>query len=173
MKTLYLMRHAKADWTDEKQDDFDRPLTNRGERAASLMGVYMTQKGLAPRGILCSTAVRTQQTAARVMAQLPTPPECVDLPDLYMASANTILERVTGLADAPSPMLVIGHNPSMADFIPLALDRDVLKNEAAQQAMLKFPTAGLAIINFDCETWADIKPHSGQLQRFIVPKRLV
>ncbi len=167
------MRHAKSDWTDERQDDFDRPLNNRGERAASLMGVYMTQKELLPRGIICSTAVRAEQTAKRVAAQLTNQPDTIGLPDLYMATAETVLERVTGLGDAPSPMMIIGHNPSMADFVALALTEDAMTSEAAQQAMMKFPTAGLAIFQFDCASWADIKPHSGTLQRFIVPKGLV
>lgn len=102
MRTLYLMRHAKSDWTDEHQDDFDRTLTNRGQRAASLMGIFMTQKGLAPRGILCSTAMRTEQTAQRVVAQLPAPPDIVSLPDLYMASADTVFERSPALAMHPA-----------------------------------------------------------------------
>ncbi len=173
MRTLYLMRHAKSDWTDESQDDFDRPLNNRGERAASLMGVYMTQKGLVPRGILCSTAIRAEQTTQRLVAQLPSPPDYIGLPDLYMATAENLLDRVTGLGDAPSPMMIVGHNPGMADFVSLALTEEAMKSEAAQQAMLKFPTAGLAVFTFDCDRWADITPNSGLLQRFVVPKGLV
>ncbi|MDD3598059.1 MAG: histidine phosphatase family protein, partial [Sulfuricurvum sp.] len=29
MKTLYLIRHAKSDWSDESLSDFDRPLNKR------------------------------------------------------------------------------------------------------------------------------------------------
>jgi len=173
MKTLYVMRHAKSDWTDERQDDFDRVLSNRGERAASLMGIFFAQKKLKVRGILSSTAQRAQQTAHRVMAQLPEVPSLVSLPDLYMASGDTMLERVQGLGDAPNRILIVGHNPSIQDFMELVLTEEALKTEAAQQAIMKFPTAGLAIFTFDVDHWSKVTEHSANLYRYITPKGLV
>lgn len=174
MRTLYLMRHAKSDWTDERQDDFDRVLSNRGERAASLMGILLAQKKHRIKGIVSSTAQRAQQTAHRVMAQLPDVPSLVTLPDLYMADAETVLERIQGFGDAPNRILMVGHNPSIQDFLELALTEESLQSDAAQQAVMKFPTAGLVIINFpDANSWTDVKEHSAQLYRFITPKGLV
>ena len=34
MKTLYILRHAKSDWGDSSLKDFDRPLNERGRKAA-------------------------------------------------------------------------------------------------------------------------------------------
>ena len=38
MKTLYLLRHAKSDWSDPGLDDFDRPLNERGHKAGGSHG---------------------------------------------------------------------------------------------------------------------------------------
>ena len=48
MKRLYLLRHAKSDWADPDRSDADRPLSQRGRKAAPAMGRYMREKGLVP-----------------------------------------------------------------------------------------------------------------------------
>ena len=37
MKTLFLLRHAKSSWSEPAPADFDRPLNERGRRAAPLI----------------------------------------------------------------------------------------------------------------------------------------
>ena len=44
MKQLTLMRHAKSSWHHEDLTDFERPLNERGRRAAPLMGAYLGQR---------------------------------------------------------------------------------------------------------------------------------
>jgi phosphohistidine phosphatase len=39
MKTLFLIRHAKSSWADTLQQDFDRPLNDRGNRDAPMMAL--------------------------------------------------------------------------------------------------------------------------------------
>ena len=41
MKRLYLVRHAKSDWSYAGLADFDRPLNKRGKRDAPRMGKYL------------------------------------------------------------------------------------------------------------------------------------
>jgi phosphohistidine phosphatase len=36
----------------------------------------------------------------------------------------------------------------------------------------KYPTAGLAVIDFSLEDWADVAHKSGRLERFVTPKSL-
>lgn len=36
----------------------------------------------------------------------------------------------------------------------------------------KFPTAALAILDFDCTGWDGIAPGAGRLERFITPRML-
>ncbi len=71
--------------------------------------------------------------------------------------------------DATRVMLV-GHNPEIQAF---ALDlvgsgpkhyRDKLKE--------KYPTAGLAVINFSSGSWKGVTVNSGSLNLFLTPKDL-
>ncbi|MFD1692416.1 SixA phosphatase family protein [Azotobacter chroococcum] len=45
MKTLFLVRHAKASKDDPELPDQDRPLTERGENDAPKMGKRLAKRG--------------------------------------------------------------------------------------------------------------------------------
>ena len=63
MKTVTLFRHAKSgEKGNPRIHDFDRPLSNRGLKAAPKMGAAMRERHLRPTLILCSPSVRTLQT---------------------------------------------------------------------------------------------------------------
>jgi phosphohistidine phosphatase len=36
----------------------------------------------------------------------------------------------------------------------------------------KFPTAGLAVLDFPVERWEEVKEHGGRLDRFVTPAAL-
>ena len=63
MKTLFLLRHAKSSWKEAELSDFDRPLNERGRRAAPFMGRLLRERGFAPELIISSTAKRARKTA--------------------------------------------------------------------------------------------------------------
>jgi phosphohistidine phosphatase len=44
--------------------------------------------------------------------------------------------------------------------------------EARQRLIEKFPTAALAVIDFAFDDWEKLHPHSGRLDRFVVPRAL-
>ena len=67
-------------------------------------------------------------------------------------------------------LMLIGHNPGLEDLahgLIASGDRDGRKALAE-----KFPTAALAVIDFDIETWRDLAPATGRLTLFMIPKRL-
>ena len=70
MKRLLLLRHAKSSWDDPRLADFDRPLNERGRRAAPLVGRFMHERGVRPDLVLASPAARARHTAALVAAIL-------------------------------------------------------------------------------------------------------
>ena len=178
MRTLYLMRHAKSDWperdaTGKPMADHDRPLSGRGERAARLMGHFMIQKGITPGGIIASSAQRTKDTAELLADCYDTPPRIALLPDLYAAEPSTMLARIQAMKDAPDRLVMIGHNPGIQDLILLLLRADQHDSTAAKRVYNKVPTAALAVINFDADSWDKIEPATGTLTHFVVPKDLV
>ena len=60
---LILWRHADAFELKDGENDFDRPLTPKGERQAQRMAQWLNQRLAHSTRILASPAVRSQQTA--------------------------------------------------------------------------------------------------------------
>ena len=48
MKLLTLLRHGKSEWKDAGENDFDRPLRDRGRRDAPFMGRVLAALDLTP-----------------------------------------------------------------------------------------------------------------------------
>ena len=68
MRTLILMRHAKAVKGSEAPSDEARGLSPRGRRDASAAGAALSEQGLKPALALISTSVRTRETADVALA---------------------------------------------------------------------------------------------------------
>src|SRR5438445_2277632 len=116
MKQLLLLRHAKSSWDDPDLDDFDRPLAERGSKAARLIGRELAARGWLPDQVLVSSALRTRDTWRLVAAELPAHPRIVFADALYDASAADILSQIR-LADPSSGCIaVVGHNPGLEDL---------------------------------------------------------
>jgi phosphohistidine phosphatase len=168
MKTLYLLRHAKSSWSTAAVDDYDRPLNPRGERAAGLIGTYMAQNAFLPDKILCSSAKRARQTIRLILEHLPTPPEVVFDDALYLAAPARLMARVRASDNALASLMLVGHNPGLEQLALGLTGRGRLRETAAR----KFPTAGLAVLEFATGDWRDIAIGEGALTDFVTPKEL-
>jgi phosphohistidine phosphatase len=173
MKTLYLLRHGKSAWNDPSLADHDRPLAPRGARAATLIGRKLRKVGFRADCILCSTARRAVDTLEIVTAQLDR--NALEMPvhqerELYLTGERTLLERLRRLPDKVGTVMLVGHNPDLhqlAQELAGSGAKEDLKNLET-----KFPTAGLAVLEFPVERWSDIGPRAGRLTRFLIPKKL-
>jgi phosphohistidine phosphatase len=170
MLTLSLFRHAKSSWDDPGVKDFDRPLATRGEEAAPRMGAFMAEHDIQPQLILCSPAVRTRQTLDLVLPHLSGDPTVVYEDGFYLAPASQLLTRVRKVEAKVRHIMVVGHDPGMHGLAVELADSGAPKLMQALAA--KFPTAGLAVLDFDLDEWPQIGPGIGQLRLFMTPKRL-
>ena len=170
MKTLLLLRHAKSSWSTSAQRDFDRPLNERGRRAAGLMGAYMQAKGLRPDIIYCSGAARTRETLSRL--NLTPAPPAMFKDQLYLASARRLLDEIHAASDAHGSLLLVGHNPGMEELSAALVDPARSNSAMIQKLSEKYPTAALAHFEFDAGHWADIALRRGVLKRFQRPRDL-
>ena len=170
MLTLSLLRHTKSSWNDPSLPDQERPLATRGVTDAPLMGRAMAERGIDPDLVLCSSARRTRDTLALVLPELKVEPEVVYKDALYHPSATEMLQMLREVSPSASRLLLVGHNPEIQAF---ALDlvgsgpkhyRDRLRE--------KFPTGGLAVINFASGSWKGVTVNSGSLNLFLSPKDL-
>jgi phosphohistidine phosphatase len=171
MLRLMLLRHAKSSWPSGLQD-IDRPLSERGEAAARLMGDYLAHHALIPDRILCSPSRRTRDTWTNVFdaisTQLPAVADIKFDSRLYGAARNGIVSVIQEQDDKAHTLLLIGHNPGMQDAAEwLMASGDV---ELREQLREKFPTAGFAVIDFALDRWNRVHAHSGRLDRFITPR---
>lgn len=153
------MRHAKSSWTDPSLSDFERPLNERGRRAAPFMGEVLKREGLIPDHIICSPAKRTMETAELVQAAVELDLEIGNDARIYEATVGELIEVVSEMPETSSRALLIGHNPSSEQFLQIIT--------GAIEAM---PTAALAVIDLEIGSWAEIAPSTGTLRRLFRPK---
>ena len=171
MKTLLLLRHAKSSWDDPRLEDFDRPLAPRGRRAAPAMADYLKKKGLRPDFALCSPAARARQTWALVADGLGGGAETKELRSLYLGGPSRLLEAIRRIPDRAGCAMLIGHNPGM-EHLAMSLAGPGSKAKALAKLRTKFPTAALAELAFDVDSWRDLAGGKGCLRRLVWPRDL-
>jgi phosphohistidine phosphatase len=169
MRRLLLLRHAKSDWPAGTPDS-ERPLAGRGREAAPVMGAYLAAEHLIPDRVLVSPALRARETWDLLAPHLPGDVEVASEPRIYEAPAERLLAVVKEAPDAARALMLVGHNPGFEELATRLVgfgDRYAFARLAR-----KYPTAGLAVIDFDTDHWAEIAPRSGRLDRFVTPKSL-
>jgi phosphohistidine phosphatase len=166
MKTLYLVRHAKAVSRERPIPDFERPLRKRGRHEARRMAQYVKRHGPAPDVILSSPASRAIETARLFAEVWHYPAETImTLAALYepaeSAAADSLLHQLQALHKAHQTVMIVGHDPFLTAWAHV-LDHDFAES---------LPTCGVVCCAFLLETWADIAPDSGMVRFFHAPKR--
>jgi phosphohistidine phosphatase len=167
MRRLMLLRHAKSAWP-EGVGDHERPLAQRGRGAAPGIGRYMAEHELLPDLAIVSTARRAQETWELVAPALGRDSTRRDEPRIYEAGWEAILEVIRETKAGVRTLLVIGHNPGLQDLATALIG----KGEKSELARIrqKFPTAGLAVIEFAFGGWSEVATGGGRLERFVTPK---
>ena len=172
MKTLYLMRHAQAGRRIDLED-FQRPLAPRGLEATQRMADVLRAEALVPDLVLCSGARRARETweaLGQGLAAADTERVSLDLRDgLYLASHLRLLAALRGLPDAANVVLVIAHNPGL-QRLAASLSGPASSERARAALGRGYPPAGLAVLSFAAERWAEIAPGGGRLERFLLPE---
>jgi phosphohistidine phosphatase len=170
---LLLLRHAKSDWSKDA-DDHDRPLSPRGRKAAPGIARYMRSHEYLPEAVLCSTAQRTRETLDLLLAAWRKKPEVRYESAVYLADWPVLLANLKKAPTRASPLLFVGHNPGIEQLaIALAVQpKDAQERARLQRLTQKFPTAALAVFDFEITSWRNLKPGSGQLVDYVRPKDL-
>jgi phosphohistidine phosphatase len=162
MKQIFLLRHAKSDWDNLNQQDFDRPLAKRGMEDAILMSQHIKEKHYLIDKVLCSSAKRTKQTFDICSDGFNFPiNNALYSEDLYFGKCDAIINFIRNLEEDLSSILIIGHNPTM----------HLLLESLSDEGIKKFPTCSLAEINIE-NTWKDLSLKKCKLKSFIKPKEL-
>jgi phosphohistidine phosphatase len=170
MLRLMLLRHAKSSRPSGVQD-VERPLSDRGESDARLMGDYMAHHALIPGRAVCSPARRTRDTWTGIAVRWADSAKAVDIvfdARLYGATRQGIVSVILGQDDAVRTLLIIGHNPGLHETAEwLIAAGDVEQRERLRE---KFPSSALAVIDFALDGWSRIHERAGRLYHFITPR---
>jgi len=159
-KSLILFRHAKSDWDANYQRDHDRPLANRGIRAAIRMGKVLSDSGRLPDQIICSTAIRAKQTLKLASDSGRWQCQTQFSAELYEASTVQIIGLLQQLPNSISSIMLVGHEPTWSQ----------LTSELINGGNIRFPTAAMTRIDFFYSDWRSINLGSGQLRWLLQPK---
>ena len=169
MRRLLLLRHAKA-VPSTGRNDYDRALIERGRRDAAGIGAFVAETGMIPDLMIYSSAARAHETAAMVLKAWPRRVEARAEAGLYEATRDAIQQIVRALPDTAPSVMLVGHNPGLGDLAN-HLAGGGAKSDAPRMAG-KFPTAGLAVFEFDVERWRDVASGAARLTRFATPDEL-
>jgi phosphohistidine phosphatase len=165
MLTLLLMRHAKSSWDDSQLSDHDRPLNARGLRSAPRMGRLLREQGLVPQLIVTSTARRAMDTAHAIVTAVGYDGRIEVTRRLYLAEPEVYLEVLSELEPRHGRVLVIGHNPGIAQLV-----------EQLTGVAEEMPTAAIAQVELDVADVSEIAVRSpeptGRLRAVFRPKEL-
>lgn len=170
MRRLILFRHAKAAPHDATDDDFDRPLTPEGREAAAGMGQWLDENGIVPDLVVCSPSARTRQTWDAARGAFDPEPALIYERLVYDAAPATLFEIVRSADADVQTLMLVGHNPGM-EALASAL-ADSAEPEVADRFEKKFPTAAVAILDFEDIPWAAVEEKTGWLYAFETPKHL-
>ncbi len=161
MKQLLLVRHAKSSWANIGQDDFDRPLNDRGLKDAPSMAERIKTKGIQIDQIISSTALRAITTAkyfAEAYEQKPS--HILQLKQLYHAPPAVYYQVIQHIDDSIKTAAIFAHNPGITDFI----------NEQELNYVPNMPTCGVFAINIETDHWADFNTAKKTFWFFDYPK---
>lgn len=168
MRKLLLMRHAKA-VREAGLSDHARRLNERGREDAVRVARFLQHHGLTPHIAIASDALRTRETLELALGAFdPAPAARLDA-SLYLAEPRAILKAIRAAPATAGTLLVVGHNPGLAELAVALTGRgdpaDVKRLAAS------FPTSAVAVFDFDGQ-WSGVQELGGRLERFIVAKPL-
>lgn len=161
LSRLLFMRHAKSSWSDASLSDHQRPLNERGRRAATAVGQTLHARGLAPQIIWSSDSKRTRETAMHLIRAIPGAQQVQYFSEFYHGSPDDVMKvgQREGEPETDALML-LGHNPGWAELHALFTGRydDI-------------PTGACTVLKRKNEgSW--LSPESWQLMDFILPRSL-
>lgn len=163
-RTLVMIRHAKSSWANPLQSDFERPLNDRGDHDAPMMGERLKKLGLVPDLIISSTAKRAKQTARKIAEAVNydfTKIEWVD--KLYHCIPSVFEEVIQEIDDTIKTVFIVAHNPGITDFVNELFPQFTIDN---------MPTCGIVAAHVEVDEWSDFDIAEKQVFLFEYPKKL-
>ena len=116
---LYVMRHAKSDWSGPQKSDFKRPINGRGKRNSVRIGQWMNDNNYIPQKIISSPATRAKETIELVIEQITkfNDEDLIFQDELYLAGFSQLIEIINTYQNDAQSLMLIGHNPGIENLV--------------------------------------------------------
>lgn len=159
MKTLNLIRHAKAEAKAPSGRDFDRPISDSGKTASIQVAEAAVHNLPENFTIWSSPAKRTTQTAEVFATKLNFALADVNFKnDLYTFICQDLEAAIRDCDPNIDSLVIFGHNEAITDFV----------NNFGDIYIDNVPTSGFVSISFDTNQWSKIK--NGKTTKTIFPR---
>lgn len=163
MKTIYLIRHGKAEEGAGKAD-FERDLIGKGEKKTKKISSFLSNQKVKVDLMLVSLANRTKKTATILAEDLSISNSKIQIEKaLYLASSNGILDVIFEVDNRINNLMIIGHNPGISSLATYLSNNDDLD---------WMPTSAVAAIEFKTDKWEDLPNAKSKLVFYKKPADL-
>lgn len=162
MKTICLVRHAKAAWPEQATADFERPLANRGHAEAESMSQHLLHHGIRPDLLVSSPARRALETA-EIFADTAGIDRngIVRKIEIYEGNIEGYATVIRALPDECRTALLFGHNPTISAFVQWITGKPAADME----------TCGVSKIDLKGQHWQDTTEACGTLDWYDYPEK--
>lgn len=162
-RTLVMIRHAKSSWANPLQSDFERPLNDRGEQDAPMMGERLKKMNIIPDLLIASTAKRAKQTAKKIAKAIGYDEDKIQWEEkLYHCIPQVFEEVLYEIDDNVRSVFIVAHNPGITDFV------DQLSPDFSLDSM---PTCGIVGAKMQAAHWTDLNSAKWKVFLFEYPKK--
>jgi len=159
MKQLFLIRHAKSSWDDERLSDKERPLNQRGEQQLAPLARALSRHGALKGGVYVSPARRAQQTLEGLLPAVTPETRVHTDPELYTFDYRRLVEWLQNQDDQVQTLAIVGHNPALLE----------LAARLIPHGPLELPTASFIHIRLPLKHWHKLGKREGYLETFLTP----
>ena len=161
MKQLLMIRHAKSSWATPGQEDFERPLNERGHHDAAMMAKRLLEKQIRIDAFVASTANRAFTTATYFAeAYQKKANDILAVRKLYHAYEPVFSDVISELNNEIDSAAIFAHNPGITDFV----------NELCPTKIDDMPTCGIFAVKVELTHWKDFRTAKKSFWFFDYPK---
>ena len=161
MKRVVIVRHAKS-VPYGYEDDFNRNLTERGEKDAAKISSELQQRGIKIDIMVSSPAKRAMKTAHIFAENLGFDNNKITyVKDVYDGmTTSQFLKLIHELHESAETVFFFGHNPDFQYFVD-----NLLKDLGSDM-----PTCSTVGIDFDVTRWKDVEARKGEKEFHFTPQ---
>ena len=163
MKIIYLIRHAKSDWSIPGLPDIDRHLNPRGYRDAHRIGNKLKQSITGKFILISSPAIRAISTALIIAREIDYSAGKIRIMrELYEAEEKMYYKIISSIEEDYDTVLIFGHNPTISNVFSWLTDT----------VPIELPTCSVSVIESDSTNWSECADSKNKMTNQLFPSHL-